>query len=262
MRILFSGDIVGSPGRRAFARYVQQRRSGGRIHLVAANAENTAGGRGITPPLAEELFKAGADVLTLGDHAWDQKDIIPLLDHEPRLLRPANFPPGAAGHGFTEIQTRQGPVVFINLLGRVFLPPLADCPFRTCDAILAQLADRARVIIVDFHAEATSEKIALGRYLDGRVSAVLGTHTHVQTADDHVLPGGTAYMTDVGMTGPLDSVLGRDAESVLHKFLTGMPHRFRVAAGNVTFQGVILDIDPRTGKARRITRISEAIAPT
>jgi hypothetical protein len=259
VRILIVGDIVGSPGRTAFARVVGQMRSRQEVDCVIANAENAAGGRGLTPSLAEELFNAGADVLTLGDHAWDQKEMVLHIDKDPRILRPANYPPGSPGKGWVTIQSAAGPVTVIALIGRVFMPPTNDCPFRTVDSILTPAGGLAKVIVVDVHAEATSEKIGLGRYLDGRVSAVVGTHTHVQTSDETILPKGTAYLTDLGMTGPKDSILGRDAESVLHKFVTGVPTPFRVADKDVMLEGALVTVDEKTGKATKIKRIREKI---
>ncbi|MBU0678223.1 MAG: TIGR00282 family metallophosphoesterase [Verrucomicrobia bacterium] len=257
MKILVVGDIVGSPGRTIFARIATRMKQAGEVDCVVANAENAAGGRGITPALADELFAAGADVLTMGDHTWDQKDLADYIISEPRLIRPANFPSVCPGKGFVTVETDKGPVSVINLIGRVFMPP-NDCPFRKADAVLSHGVEGSKVILVDMHAEATSENIAMGRYLEGRVSAVFGTHTHVQTSDETILPKGTAYITDLGMTGPKDSVLGRDVEAVLHKFVTGMPTRFDVASGDVRLEGIILEIDENTGKATSITRIREA----
>lgn len=254
MRILIVGDIVGSPGRTAFARVVGQMRTNRDVDFVVANAENAAGGRGLTPALAEELFRAGADVLTTGDHVWDQKELVKHIDQEPRILRPANYPPGCPGKGCITVETPAGPVTVVALVGRVFMNP-ADCPFRTVDQILGSCP--GKITVVDMHGEATSEKIAMGRYLDGRVSAVVGTHTHVQTSDETILPKGTAYITDLGMTGPKDSVLGRDVESILHKFLTGMPSPFEVATKDVSLEGVLVTVDEKTGKASRIKRIRE-----
>jgi metallophosphoesterase (TIGR00282 family) len=254
MKILFTGDMVGSAGRQVFQRVTERLRAEGRIDLVIANAENAAGGRGPSPEIAEALFAAGAAALTLGDHAWDDKNLIPFLDTETRIVRPANFPPNAAGRGMTVIETDEDPVCIISLVGRVFLDP-ADCPFRTADRLIGMA--KAKTILIDFHAEATSEKIALGRYLDGRVTAVLGTHTHVQTSDETILPNGTAYITDLGMTGPKDSVIGREVEPVIQRFLTGMPQKFDAANGDPALEGVILDIDTKTGKARSIERIRE-----
>lgn len=254
-QILHIGDIVGSPGRRAFAQIVTRMRQAGGTDAVVVNAENAAGGRGLTPDLAEELFAAGADVITLGDHAWDQKEIIPYLDREPRIVRPANFAPDCPGRGITTVETEAGRLTVLCLIGRVFMAP-ADCPFRTADRMLRETRNGGTVL-VEIHAEATSEKIALGRYLDGRVASVAGTHTHVQTADEAILPRGTAYITDLGMTGPKDSVLGRDVDPVLSRFLTGMPSRFSVATESVEMEGVHLRIHPGTGKVKRIKRIRE-----
>jgi metallophosphoesterase (TIGR00282 family) len=260
MNILIAGDIVGGPGRLAFAAIVGRMKQAGQVDFVIGNAENAAGGRGLTPPLAAALFAAGADALTLGDHVWDQKEIVKALDREPRLVRPANYAPGCPGRGWSTFETPCGKVTLIALQGRVFMPP-NDCPFRAADAILARgSADLGKIIVVDMHAEATSEKIALGRYLDGRVSAVVGTHTHVQTADDAILPKGTAYLTDLGMTGPKDSVLGRDVGAVLKKFLTGMPQQFEIATGDVRFEGLLVTVDEKTGLATKVKRVQEKIS--
>ena len=259
MKILMVGDIVGSPGRTLFAQVVTRLKHGGGIDFVVANAENAAGGKGVTRTVAEELFSAGADLVTLGDHTWDQRELAGEIDQMPRLARPANFAPGCPGRGWAHAQAKDVRVTVINLVGRVFMPP-ADCPFRTVDAILGREPGLGKVILVDMHAEATSEKIAMGRYLDGRVSAVVGTHTHVQTSDETVLPGGTAYITDLGMTGPKDSVIGRDLKSVLSSFVTGMPSKFAVATDNVQLEGVVIDVDEATGKARSIRRLRE-LAP-
>ena len=257
MKILIVGDIVGSPGRTALARIVGQMRSAGEVDFVVANAENAAGGRGITPALAEDLFRAGADVLTTGDHVWDQKELAKHIDKEPRILRPANYPPACPGKGSITAETPAGRVTVIDLVGRVFMGP-ADCPFRTVDQIL-NAGGLGKIVIVDLHAEATSEKIAMGRYLDGRVSAVVGSHTHVQTSDETILPKGTAYITDLGMTGPKDSVLGRDVESIIKKFITGMPTPFDVATKDVCLEGVLITVDDKTGKAAKIKRVREKI---
>lgn len=258
MKLLFVGDIVGSPGRQAFARIATRYKAEKKADVIVVNAENAAAGRGITPALADELFAGGADVLTLGDHTWDQKELIPYLDREPRIVRPANFPPGCPGRGHTVIETGHGPLLVLNLIGRVFMPA-QDCPFRAADALLKREDNRPRLIFVDMHCEATSEKIIMGRYLDGRVSAVAGTHTHVQTADECILPHGTGYITDAGMTGPKDSVLGREVEPVLRRFLTGMPTKFGIATDDVRLEGVWFDIDTTTGRTRKIKRISERI---
>ena len=254
MKILFTGDMVGSTGRQVFQRVTERLRGEGRIDLVIANAENAAGGRGPSPEIAEAILASGAAALTLGDHAWDDKTLTPLLATEPRLIRPANFPPASAGRGMTTIETSEGPVCIISLIGRVFMDP-ADCPFRAADRLIGMA--QAKTILIDFHAEATSEKIALGRYLDGRVTAVVGTHTHVQTSDETILPKGTAYITDLGMTGPKDSVIGREVEPVVQRFITGMPQKFDTAKNDPALEGVILDIDIKTGKARSIERIRE-----
>ncbi len=259
MKLLFVGDIVGSPGRTAFARIATRYKAEGKADVVVVNGENAAAGRGITPRLAEELFAAGADAITLGDHTWDQKEVQAYLEQEPRLIRPANFPPGCPGRGHTLIDTPAGPLLVMNLIGRVFMPA-QDCPFRTADQLLKREAGRARMIFVDIHAEATSEKIILGRYLDGRVSAVAGTHTHVQTADEQILPKGTGYITDAGMTGPKDSVLGREIEPVTHRFLTGMPTKFDIATEDVRLEGVLFDVQPDSGRTKKIKRINERMA--
>lgn len=257
MKIFMAGDIVGGVGRTAFARIMAEMKAKGQVDCIVANAENAAGGRGITRPLADELFAAGADVLTLGDHAWDQKDLVPVIDREPRLLRPANFAAGCPGHGWVNIDTPKGRVTVISLIGRVFMSPY-DCPFRTVDAILSREPNLGKVIIVEVHAEATSEKTAMGWHLDGRVSVVAGTHTHVQTSDETILPKGTAYITDLGMTGPHRSVIGRTVETILPMFLTGMPSKFEVATDDVRVEGILVDVDESTGRARRIIRIRQS----
>jgi len=253
MKILVVGDIVGSPGRSVFARVATAMKQNGKADVVVANAENAAGGKGLTVRLAEELLAAGADVLTLGDHTWDQKEIRSLLEREPRIARPANFAPGCPGKGMVTVDTPRGKLTVISAVGRVFMNAY-DCPFRTVDRLLKESGVRGPVIL-DFHAEATSEKIVMGRYLDGRISAVVGTHTHVQTSDETVLPGGTAYITDLGMTGPKDSALGRDLDSVTAMFLTGMPERFKVARDAITLEGALITVDNKTGRAKRIKRL-------
>ena len=256
MNILIVGDIVGSPGRKVFANTVTRWKAMGDVDFVVANGENAAGGRGLTPKLADELFSAGADIITLGDHVWDQKDLIPYLDIDKRLVRPANFPPGCPGRGYTIVDFHGVKLCVISLIGRVFMPP-NDCPFRCVDALLKNSSSLGDIIIVDVHAEATSEKITLGRYLDGRVSFVCGTHTHVQTSDETILPNGTGYITDLGMTGPKDSSIGRDLESVTQRFLNNMPFQFKVAKNDVVLEGVLISVDERSGKTRSIERIRE-----
>jgi len=250
------GDISGSAGRLAFEKVVARFREQRRADFVVANAENAAGGRGITREIAAELFKAGADVLTLGDHVWDQKGTEALLASEPRLVRPANLPPGTPGTGCATVASPWGPVTVICLVGRTFMKP-NDCPFRTVEAILERRAELGRVILVDMHAEATSEKIVLGRYLDGRVTAVAGTHTHVQTSDETIWPGGTAYITDLGMTAARDSALGRDLAQVTRMFLTGRHTGFDVAKSDPVLEGLLIEVDYRDGRAKAVERIRE-----
>jgi 2',3'-cyclic-nucleotide 2'-phosphodiesterase len=255
MRVLFIGDIMGEPGRRAIARAIPRLVSQRQIDVVIGNGENVAGGFGITPELAEELFELGLAVITTGNHAWDKKEILDYFPREPRLLRPANYPAGVPGHGSYVIETPGGDqLALLHLMGRAFMPTL-DCPFQVAKKELVSLKKQAAAVIVDMHAEATSEKMAMGHYLDGEVTAVVGTHTHVQTADEQILPKGTAYLTDIGMTGPLHSVIGVKKELAIEKFLTGMPRRFEVAAGPTVFCAVLVELDARLGKALSIERI-------
>ncbi|MFH0879131.1 MAG: TIGR00282 family metallophosphoesterase [Lentisphaerota bacterium] len=258
MRILMVGDMVGSPGRTAFARIAGQMKAAGMVDFIVANAENVAGGRGLTPALADEILSAGADVLTTGDHVWDQKELAPYLNREPRIIRPLNFAPECPGKGWITVQTPAGPLTVVQVIGRVFMPP-NDCPFRAIDALLKKGLELGRMIVVDVHAEATSEKNAMGWYLDGRVSLIAGTHTHVQTADETILPKGTGFLTDLGMTGPKHSVIGREIDSVLHKFLTGMPAKFEVSQKDVRLDGLLATIDEKTGKTTHLKRIQETI---
>ena len=251
MKILLVGDIVGNPGRRFFGEVAKKLRSENIVQVVIANAENATAGNGITVPIAQELLGAGADVLTLGDHAWGQKELESTIGSEKRLLRPANYPPGVPGQCSITFQTALGPLSVINIVGRVFMNPI-ECPFRAIDAELKKLPANAP-IIVDFHAEASSEKIAMGHYLDGRVAAVVGTHTHVQTSDAFILPKGTAYMTDLGMTGPYHSVIGRQIAPVMKRFTTGVPAKFEVATGPCGLEGAILELSTSTRKAISIT---------
>jgi metallophosphoesterase (TIGR00282 family) len=254
MRILFIGDIVGRPGRDTLKNHLANILEERQIDLCIANAENSASGNGITPRLAEELLSLRIDVLTSGNHIWDKKEVLAYFGQQPRLLRPANYPPLTPGRGLFAGTTRtQVPFAVINLQGRVFMPPI-DCPFRTAEAILQQLSPDTKVILVDFHAEATAEKQAFAWYFDGRVSAIVGTHTHVVTADEQILPKGTAYITDAGMTGPHDSVIGVDKEIILPKFINQMPAKFETAVGDLRINGVELEVDPETGQATGIHR--------
>lgn len=256
MRILFIGDIVGKPGREAALHLVPQLREEYSIDLAIANAENVAGGWGITPPIARMLLGGGMDVLTMGNHTWSKTEGLDVFEEEPRALRPANYPPGTPGRGYGLFKTASGTVVGVaNLNGRVFMDALDD-PFRIADDVIRCLSMHTKVIFVDFHAETTSEKVAFGYHCDGRVSAVVGTHTHVPTADERILPGGTAYISDVGMCGPENSVIGMDVETVLLRFRTQMPHRYKVAEGRGVLNGVVVDIDESTGAARAIERVS------
>ncbi|HSS29745.1 MAG TPA: TIGR00282 family metallophosphoesterase [Nitrospiraceae bacterium] len=255
MKVLFIGDIFGEPGRRALARAVPRLVGQRQIDIVIGNGENAAGGFGITPELAEELFDLGLAVITTGNHAWDKREILDYFPREPRLLRPANYPDGVPGHGSVVVESAGGEKLgVLQLMGRAYMPTL-DCPFQVAKKELAALKKRTAAVIVDMHAEATSEKMAMGHYLDGEVVAVVGTHTHVQTADDQILPKGTAYLTDIGMTGPLHSVIGVKKELAIEKFLTGMPRRFEVASGPSVFCAVLLELDVRLGKALSIERI-------
>ncbi len=255
MKVIVIGDIVGKPGRKALLASLKRLKEQHEAEFVVANAENAAEGAGIVPRVGDEILGAGVDVMTSGNHIYDKKDVIKYIENEPRLLRPANYASDTPGRGVWLGSTQSGtPVAVINVQGRVFMPP-TDCPFKTADRLIAEIGNRASVIIVDHHAEATSEKQAMGRYLDGRVSVVVGTHTHVQTADEQVLPGGTAYITDLGMTGPYDSIIGVESHLVINRFLRGMPTRFETATGDARLCGVVVDIDERTGKAVGIERL-------
>jgi len=264
VKILFIGDIVGQPGRSAVKSLLPALLSREAVDFVVANGENSAGGSGITPRTAEEIFSAGVDVITSGDHLWDQKEVVELLAKENRFLRPMNYPaevPGR-GSGIFELKnprSKKAQIAVLNLQGRVFIMPALDDPFGLALAEVKQMRQQTKIIFVDFHAEATSEKIAFGRMLDGQVSAVVGTHTHVQTADEQIFPGGTAYLSDAGFTGPHDSVLGRETEPVVRRFLTSMPQRFEVAKNGVRLQGALIEVDESTGKALSIKRVSEAV---
>jgi metallophosphoesterase (TIGR00282 family) len=259
VKILFIGDIVGEPGRRAVKTLAPLLRLQHRIDVIIANGENSAGGSGITPKTADEIFSAGVDVITTGDHLWDQKEVTALLENEPRFLRPLNYPHGTIGQGSRLFQPEnRPPFAVMNLQGRSFMPDL-DNPFAVVRPVLAELRKQTKVIFVDFHAEATSEKIAFARMLDGQISAVVGTHTHVQTADEQIFPGGTAFLCDAGFTGPHESVLGREIEPIVRRFLTNLPQRFEVAKSRVLLQGALIDVDENTGQARGIQRVSEAL---
>jgi metallophosphoesterase (TIGR00282 family) len=253
--VLAIGDIIGKPGRQAVKELLPGLKERRGVDFVIANGENVAGGIGLTPATAEELLKAGVDVITSGNHIWAQKEIIPCLDSKIPVLRPLNYPPGVPGRGYIVVNN----IVVVNLIGRTFIGNF-DCPFRVMDKLLAELASELKIIIVDFHAEATSEKVALGRYLDGRVSAVLGTHTHVGTIDAQLLLNGTAYVTDIGMTGPSDSIIGDDTESVLSRFLSLIPHRLTVGKGRVIFNAILVNVDKATGVATGIERICQEVS--
>jgi len=254
MLILVVGDVIGRPGRRAVHKLLPAICQQHRGELVIANAENAAGGIGVTPNTARELLEAGIHVLTSGNHIWAEKEIIPYLDGGLPILRPLNYPPGVPGRGYLLLDR----VMVVNLIGRTFIGNF-DCPFRAMDRLLDELKPKPPIIIVDFHAEATSEKMALGQYLDGRVSAVLGTHTHVGTIDAQLLPRGTAYVTDIGMTGPVDSIIGDDIEAVTRRFLTMIPHRLSVGKGKVVFNAVLVRVDETSGRAVSINRICEEV---
>lgn len=259
MNILFIGDIIGQPGRNAIKELLPRLKEAHNIEFTIANGENAAGGNGLTPKVSEELFSCGIDVLTSGDHIWKNKEILKVLDQDPRILRPANYPGGAPGRGYEVFLTNVGNKVgIINLMGRVFMAPL-DCPFKSATRIVNELSSRTPIILVDFHAEATSEKIAMGWHLDGKVSCVVGTHTHVATRDYRILPQGTAYTTDLGMVGSIDSVIGVQKDAVLRRFLTQMPTRFEPAKENVWLYGIIVSIDTLTGKATGIKPVDEQL---
>jgi len=256
LKILFIGDVNGKPGRICVEAYLAEcRKNHNELDFIIANVENAAGGFGLTKEIANKLFVSGVDCQTTGNHIWDKKEIFSYFETEHRLLRPANYPQGAPGYGYNVYESKDGDkVAVINLQGRIFMWNI-DCPFQTIDKILSEISDSVKIIFVDFHAEATSEKQAMGWYLDGRVSALVGTHTHVQTADERIFPNGTAYLTDVGMTGPYESVIGIEVQDALYRITRGMPNRFTVAQNDVRFAAVVIDIDPGTGKATSIKRI-------
>jgi metallophosphoesterase (TIGR00282 family) len=257
--ILVIGDIVGKPGRKALEEVLSEVKKERSVDCTIANAENAAGGSGVTPQIVTDLLNTGVDVLTSGDHIWRNKAVYQVIGKEERLLRPANYPDETPGHGSQVFTLRNGVKIgVINIVGRIFMKP-ADCPFHSAAKEVEAMRRETPLVVIDFHAEATSEKIAMGRFLDGRVTAVVGTHTHVQTADECILPGGTAYITDLGMTGPCDSVIGRDVEPVIRHFLTQLPQRFDVAKKGIEFQGVLIGADEKTGKALTIERIKAAL---
>lgn len=259
MNILFIGDIVGRPGRNVVAEWLPILKQEFEVDFTIANGENAAGGFGINPQLAGELYQLGVDVLTMGNHVWDKKEILEYIETDARMLRPINFPPGVPGRGSDVFVTSRGAkIAVMNAMGRVYLPDL-DCPFRAAKAQAAILRAQTKVILVDFHAEVTSEKRAFGWHLDGDVSAVVGTHTHVMTADEQIMPNGTAYITDVGMTGPHESVIGVQKELALRRFLLHLPAKFEVASGDVKLSAVVIDVDEVSGRARAIQRVSRPL---
>ena len=257
LTILFLGDVVGEPGRNAVIARLPELKEEHAVDFIVVNGENSAGGRGITGKITIDLLRAGVSVLTNGDHVLDQKDIVSFIETEPRLLRPVNYPPGAPGSGSIVLETAKGKVGVINVQCRTFMQPILENPFRAVEETVAKVREETRNILVDVHGETTSEKIAMGRFLDGKVSAVIGTHTHVQTADEQILPGGTAFLCDAGMCGPTNSILGRTVEPILNRFVKNMPASFPVAAGEVRLHGAIVEIDEKTGRAARITRVDE-----
>ena len=261
MNILCIGDIVGEPGRDALVKLLKGLKEEFAIDFTVVNAENSAGGAGLTEKIARQLLREGCDVLTLGDHTWDQKEIENYLPQTDRVLRPANFPDGTPGQGWcVQTSLTNGlKVGVVNMMGRVFMRYALECPFKTLERIVREIRKQTSIIVVDFHAEATSEKVALGHFIDGQVSAVVGTHTHIQTADEKILPGGTAFITDLGMTGPYDSIIGQNKEDIIKRFLTSMPIRFHIAHDQVVLHGVVIDVDEKTGKARQITRIQRPL---
>ena len=260
MKILCVGDIVGKAGRTLLHDLLPKLKEEFSLDLVVVNAENAAGGSGLTPKIASQLFSYGCDVLTLGDHVWDRVELMEYLRENPTILRPENLPEGVPGKGWCITETASGQkAAIINLLGRVFMRYNVDCPFRAFDRLLGPIQEQTSVVIVDFHAEATSEKVAFGKFAAGRASMVFGTHTHIQTADDTILPQGTAYITDLGMTGPYDSVIGQDTQKIIRRFLTGIPERFEVAKGNPWLHGALVEIDDQSGKAIQITRLQRSL---
>jgi metallophosphoesterase (TIGR00282 family) len=262
LTILFLGDIVGEPGRTAVMAQLPRLKESLAVDFIVVNGENAAGGRGITPKITIDLLRAGVSVITTGDHIWDQKEIISFIDTEPRLLRPVNYPPGAPGSGAIVLETAKGKVGVISVQMRTFMQPILENPFPAVEAAVAAMRLQTSVIFVDAHGETTSEKIAIGRFLDGKVSAVIGTHTHVQTADEQIFPGGTAFLCDAGMCGPANSILGRAVEPIVNRFISNLPALFPVAKGDVRLCGALVSIDETTGRALGIMRINELIPET
>jgi metallophosphoesterase (TIGR00282 family) len=257
LTVLMLGDIVGEPGRTAVIARLPELKEKHRLDFIIANGENAAGGRGITGKITIDLLRAGVSVITTGDHAWDQKEILAFIDTEPRLLRPVNYPDGAPGSGSIVLETAKGKIGVINVQARTFMQPILENPFRSVETAVAKMRNETTNIVVDVHGETTSEKIAMGRFLDGKVSAVIGTHTHVQTADEQIFPGGTAFLCDAGMCGPVNSILGRAIDPIMNRFISNLPASFPVAGGEVRLHGAIIEIDEATGRAVRITRVDE-----
>ena len=257
LRILFLGDVVGEPGRSAVIARLAELKQKHAVDFVVVNGENAAGGRGITPKITIDLLRAGVSVITTGDHIWDQKDVIAFMETEPRLLRPINYPAGTPGAGTIVLETPKGKIGVINVQARTFMLPILDNPFPAIETAVAQMRSETNAILVDAHGETTSEKMALARFLDGKVSAVIGTHTHVQTADEQIFPGGTAFMCDAGMCGPVNSILGRAIDPIVRRFISNVPAIFPVAEGEVRLRGALIDVDEKTGRATGIVRVDE-----
>src|SRR6201982_3188030 len=257
LTVLFLGDIVGEPGRTAVIARMPELKKQYALDFVIVNGENAAGGRGITGKITIDLLRAGVSVITTGDHIWDQKEILSFIQTEPRLLRPINYPDGAPGNGSIVLETAKGKIGVVNVQCRTFMQPILENPFRAIESAVAKMREETPNIIVDVHGETTSEKIAMARFLDGKVSAVIGTHTHVQTADEQILPGGTAFLCDAGMCGPVNSILGRAIEPIMNRFVSNLPASFPVAGGEIRLRGALIEIDESTGRAVRITRVDE-----
>ena len=257
LTVLFLGDVVGEPGRTAVIAQLPQLRARHGLDFVIVNGENAAGGRGITGKITIDLLRAGVSVITTGDHIWDQKEILSFIDTEPRLLRPVNYPDGAPGNGSIVLETAKGKIGVINVQARTFMQPILENPFRAIETVVMKMRQETVNIVVDVHGETTSEKIAMGRFLDGKVSAVIGTHTHVQTADEQIFPGGTAFICDAGMCGPINSILGRAIDPIMNRFVSNLPASFPVAGGDVRLHGALIEIDETTGRAMRILRVDE-----